>query len=241
MAAFFLWVAGYACGIVRWKRLLQAEAIPWSWQTVAHLSLRGAFFSTFLPGGVGGDIYRIGVADKKDLPTIAWTVWADRWSGILGLGFLVALALPWIDGALLRTLQLDRAGLALGLALVLGTALTFFAQRYFKKTIPVNEWLQAVGWSMVSHSCNAAALWIFVLTWASPYAAWMPLFLLLTSVPQLLPAGVGTGHWVAVRMFAFAGVAEVDSSQLYSLYAAGLLFWGVVGAALFLRRRKHSL
>ena len=72
---------------LKWKILLQADAIAISLADLTASYLAGTFFNLFLPSNIGGDSYRIyDVARRsKQMARSAASVLADRLSGFLAL------------------------------------------------------------------------------------------------------------------------------------------------------------
>jgi uncharacterized membrane protein YbhN (UPF0104 family) len=94
-----------------------------------RLYMLGAFYNISLPGGIGGDGYKIYILRKKyKLPTkrLFWAMFFDRLSGLWAVGFIAVsliIFIPKIDISFIWPLT----------ALVLGTAVYYFImQRYFK-------------------------------------------------------------------------------------------------------------
>ena len=90
--------------IVRWWILVRAQDLPFSLADAFRLGLLGFFFSTFLPGSVGGDLVKAaGIAREQTRRTVAVaTVVMDRLIGLWGLVWLVSLlgGAFWVAGGL---------------------------------------------------------------------------------------------------------------------------------------------
>jgi len=73
---------------VRLRRFFQATGIPIGAVFNLKLYLLGMFYNLFLPGGIGGDGYKIYLLNRRfgvRATRILWTVLADRASGLLAL------------------------------------------------------------------------------------------------------------------------------------------------------------
>lgn len=92
VAAMLLYLAGILVRAFRWGVLVWALGIPVSWWKLVYLYFVGAFFSQFLPTGVGGDAVRIYelAHDRRQTASVISSVLVDRF---LGLFFLFAMAL----------------------------------------------------------------------------------------------------------------------------------------------------
>ncbi|HVS40539.1 MAG TPA: lysylphosphatidylglycerol synthase transmembrane domain-containing protein [Gemmataceae bacterium] len=89
---------------VRWWVLVRAQDLDFSVGAAFRLGTIGLFFSTFLPGSVGGDLVKAaGIAREQSRRTVAVaTVVMDRLVGLWGLFWLVALIGGgfWMSGGL---------------------------------------------------------------------------------------------------------------------------------------------
>jgi uncharacterized protein (TIRG00374 family) len=99
-----LLIGGLLLAFVRWYILARAQGLPFTLAAATRLGLAGFFFSTVLPGAVGGDIVKAAfVAREQRRRTVAIaTVLIDRVIGLWGLCWLVALTggFFWAAGSL---------------------------------------------------------------------------------------------------------------------------------------------
>src|SRR6266571_7416755 len=98
--ATVIYLAGVLLTFVRWFILVRAQELPFTLSNAMRLGSIGLFFSTFLPGSVGGDIIKAAfIAREQSRRTVAVaTVIIDRVIGLCGLVWLVALlgGLFWV-------------------------------------------------------------------------------------------------------------------------------------------------
>jgi uncharacterized protein (TIRG00374 family) len=148
--AFLFFAPAVVLTFVRWYVLVRAVGLPFTMGRAAQLGAVGFFFSTFLPGSVGGDIVKAaGIAREQSRRTVAVaTVIMDRLIGLWGLFWLVALLGGgfWLAGGLegkgeLPSKQVVMASAAVVVVSVLGWLLmgllpeasaTRFAERLAK-------------------------------------------------------------------------------------------------------------
>ena len=102
--AFLCFALAVPITFVRWWLLVRAQGLPFTLGNAFRLGALGFFFSTFLPGSVGGDLVKAaGIAREQSRRTVAVaTVVMDRLIGLWGLFWLVALIGGgfWAFGAL---------------------------------------------------------------------------------------------------------------------------------------------
>ncbi|UEG52679.1 flippase-like domain-containing protein [Mucilaginibacter daejeonensis] len=101
-----------------------------SWRFNLRLYLLGMFYNLFLPGGIGGDGYKIYLLNKRfHLPAkkVFWAILFDRLSGFWAIGFITVILIFF----------LPQMGIHIGIPLavfLVGTAIYYFvAKRFFKE------------------------------------------------------------------------------------------------------------
>ena len=97
LAAFAVYLLGVGVRALRWQILLGAQGIRFPLRKLTSLYFAGAFFSMFLPTGVGGDAVRmVEVARDSDSKALsASTVVVDRVVGLLVLLGIGLVSLPF--------------------------------------------------------------------------------------------------------------------------------------------------
>ncbi len=247
MLLFFI---GLGLGAQRWRLLLDAFGAPQapSVRQLFRIHLVGFFYSTCVPGGVGGDIVRA-VATRNAFGPSGGTgslavVLVERVLGMTGLLLLAA-------GATLVHPLPDMTGIELGAALGLAGAMAVLvavanaqrlapllpgALRRFALAIPVPRrysLLVVVTFiAMLCHACVACGGHALL----HSIAPGLPLTQSLVIIPvaaatAFLPftvAGIGVREAAFVALYARAGVAEHDAlavsfGVLACTYALALL------------------
>jgi uncharacterized membrane protein YbhN (UPF0104 family) len=96
----------------RWYLLVRAQGLPFRHIDAVRLGFIGLFFSSFLPGSVGGDLVKAGyIAREQHRRTAAIaTIILDRIVGLVGLIFLAGIAgvLFWSDANAVVDVSGDR-------------------------------------------------------------------------------------------------------------------------------------
>jgi uncharacterized protein (TIRG00374 family) len=104
LLAFLAGVIGLLITLLRWFILVRAVDLPFRLYDALRLGFIGIFFSTFLPGSVGGDIFKAYfLAREQNRRTVAVaTVIMDRAIALWALVWFVALlgAVFWAAGLL---------------------------------------------------------------------------------------------------------------------------------------------
>jgi len=116
--AFLFFGLAVPITFVRWWVLVRAQDLPFTLGNAFRLGALGFFFSTFLPGSVGGDLVKAAcIAGEQKRRTVAVaTVVMDRLIGLWGLFWLVALigGAFWAAGGLEGGASQLIVGVALG-------------------------------------------------------------------------------------------------------------------------------
>lgn len=217
-------------GIVRWRILVQGQGVPLPLGQALAYGLIGNFFSTFIPGAVGGDIvrgYYLAANTTATKTSAAVSILADRTLGMFALlavcsvqgGFFIDAAS--INESAQQALRV--AGLLCAAMLAVGLPALLVLRRTERIRAPErNErpLLAALGALGSNAGATAAALGIsltIVLLIApclhfiglalgndavglGQYMAYGPLILLTMALP-IAPAGIGTGQAAALLLF----------------------------------------
>jgi uncharacterized protein (TIRG00374 family) len=207
--AIAIYLTGVLLTFVRWFILVRAQELPFTLSNAMRLGSIGLFFSTFLPGSVGGDIIKAAfIARQQSRRTVAVaTVMIDRAVGLWGLCLLVALlgTIFWTTGMLqtdaVQTSQSIVIGSILicaasaGVWILLGFLPEWRAQRFARRLTKIPK---------VGHS--AAEFW---------RAIWMYRNKEASIIQALLLSLVG--HVGFVLTFYFSSLTVFSADQIPSL------------------------
>lgn len=93
LLASLICTASLLLTFLRWYVLVWAQELPFTPRNAIRLGLIGYFWSTFLPGSVGGDIVKAAflARDQRRRTVAVATVLIDRAVGLWGLFWLVAI------------------------------------------------------------------------------------------------------------------------------------------------------
>jgi uncharacterized membrane protein YbhN (UPF0104 family) len=222
IAAFIVFNASKIVGALRLNIYQRHAAIHLSERDNLRLYYAGMFLNVFLPGGIGGDGYKILVLHRSHalpLRTVVTTTLADRASGILVLLFIWCmlmpmLPLPW------KAATVIVFTLASGAALV---AIFIVGHRWcIKLGLQGIASVFALGLAVqcLQMLCMGVLL-LYVGAPAAHYLAYLAVFL-ISSVAATLPLSIG-GLGMREATFLF-GVNMIHLDPTYGVIASSLFF-----------------
>ena len=199
-----------------------------------RLYLIGMFYNLFLPGGIGGDGYKVYLLNKEFKTPVKELLKASLLDRLGGLVAIVALLL-----ALLGLIELPWQGFAtwtskiLLLAAALGVAPAFWLLQkvLFSNFLP--SFWQGIIWSLVGQLAQMASVFCLLLALGvqDKFLAYQAVFL-LSSIVAVLPltiGGVGARELVVVYAHSYAGIQETEAvafSLLFFLISAAVSLSG---------------
>jgi uncharacterized membrane protein YbhN (UPF0104 family) len=198
------------------------------------LYLIGMFYNLFLPGGIGGDGYKVYLLNKHfktPVKKLVQSALLDRLGGLVAIVFLlfglfliVDIQLEFLQGGLWNTLML--AGLVLTIpAFWLAQKLLF--QDFLPSFWPANVW------SFAGQIAQLICAWFILRAFGitENILAYQLVFL-LSSIVAVLPltiGGVGARELVFIYAHEYAGIEEtaaVAFSLIFFLISAAVSFAG---------------
>lgn len=233
-AAFFF-LASQVASARRLQYFLAANHFHLSFRSNIELYLLGMFYNFFIPGGIGGDAYKVYVLNK----TFGWnarqltsSLFNDRLSGLLAICVLmVALA----------TYSIDKQWVIFGILLIiLGIAATFLITLKFFKTF------KAIFFKTLLLSLMVQILQVFSfililksLGLETNFLAYAALFLASSVLSLISFAGIGVREMLflqAAELFHSDTATAISASLLFTVITAFFSFFG-----LFFQFRKLNL
>jgi uncharacterized membrane protein YbhN (UPF0104 family) len=222
IAAFIAFNASKIVGALRLNIYQRHAAIHLSEGENLRLYYAGMFLNLFLPGGIGGDGYKILVLHRSHtlpLRTLVTTTLADRVSGILALMFMLCmlmpmLSLPW-EAAATTVFTLAAAGAIVAV---------FVAGHRWLFRLDAQGLAGVFALGLAVQSLQLSCMGMLLLYLGAPathYAAYLAMFL-VSSVAAVLPLSVG-GLGVREATFLF-GVNMVHLDPTYGVIASSWFF-----------------
>jgi len=260
LGAIFLFLSGSLVRAYRWEALVWALDVQVSWWRLVSLYFVGAFFSLFLPTGVGGDavkMYELSRDDRKAAAAIS-SVLVDRFLGLFVLFAMALLAL--VGGYELVTpgirilIAAVFVGSLIGAALVLQrTWIEAWGRRLgvdrllgrIKILRELYESLHLYGSAALLRATAASVVWNLMLVLGYYflglavgidlslwyYFLFIPVISALLTVPSV--GGLGIREGATVVLFSRVGVDKSQALALALAYDVTLLANGLIGAVLY--------
>jgi uncharacterized membrane protein YbhN (UPF0104 family) len=191
-------VCFFASTIVSASRLLsffKSIGLNLDWRFNLRLYMLGMFYNLFLPGGIGGDGYKIYLLNKSyKLPAkkVFWAILFDRLSGFWAIGFITVILISF----------LPQMGVHVGIPLaifVVGTAVYYIvAKKFFREY--TNHFFEAHGKAIVVQSLQVLTILLVMigLHHETKFAPYLFAFL-MSSLAAVVPftfGGLGAREFI---------------------------------------------
>lgn len=201
-----------------------------------RLYLVGMFYNLFLPGGIGGDGYKVYLLNKQyksSVKSLVQSALLDRLGGLVAIVFLLLVLILPVD----LVLPFE-SGIPWEWIVWIGLILTFpafwLAQKFFFSKFLPSFWA-ANGYSLLGQLAQLVSAWFILLSLGvtENFLAYQLVFL-LSSIVAVLPltiGGVGARELVFVYAHTYAGIDEATAvafSLIFFLISAAV---SLVGAA----------
>ncbi len=239
------------CGAAfRWKLLLPER---FTYRRLFSLYMIGSFFSTFLPGVIGGDVIKAYYLNKdaKKLSLTLASVFMDRYLGYVSLMIIGMAAYPFalsfFGGSVYKWLMP-----AIFIAFVIGSFLFFGLKlgRRFKtvsefyeyfsllatrkdviaKTIGISLGIQAMGLIAVAVLASASGEKVPVL----PLLVFLPIIITITSLPISI-SGLGVREGSFVVLLGLIGVRPAVATSISLSWFFSTFLGSVPGLVAYIR------
>lgn len=261
IAALLLFLSGSLVRAYRWGSLVWALGVQVTWWRLVSLYFVGAFYSQFLPTGVGGDavkMYELSRVDKRASSAIS-SVLVDRFLGLFVLFAIALLALIGGYELVLRPVRILIA--AVFVASLLGVALLMQrtwietwgrrlgVDRLLGRIKILHELYQSIhlyGWPALARATVASLVWNIVLILGYYllglavhidltlwyYVLFVPIISVLLMLPSL--GGLGVREGATVFLLTQVGVDESRALALALAYLVTLWITALIGAVLYI-------
>ena len=183
----------FASTIVSASRLLsffKSIDLHIGWKFNLRLYMLGMFYNLFLPGGIGGDGYKIYLLNKSyKMPAkkVFWAILFDRLSGFWAIGFITAVLVIFLP----QLAELHITPVITWVVFLVATAIYWFAaHRFFKDYTKhfIEAHIKAIG--VQSLQVLTILLVMVGLHHTEKYAPYLSAFL-MSSMAAVIPFSVG--------------------------------------------------
>jgi uncharacterized membrane protein YbhN (UPF0104 family) len=183
----------------------------------------GIYYNLFLPGGIGGDAYKVFLLRKQGVARTKELVWASLLDRGMGMLVLVVFALALLSGLSVEISWMNYAWIGIPIALVGGWLIMFWSG---KKYIPLYP--GTLAWSLGVQGLQLLAVYLLLkmIGQPPPYTGFLFLFL-LSSLLTALPISYGGAGAREIAFFygaTYLGLPEAPAVSVSLLfYLASLL------------------
>lgn len=191
------------------------------------LYLVGMFYNFFIPGGIGGDAYKVYTLNKKfgwNLKKLTASVFCDRLSGLLAICFLILL----LSGKFLPGYWWILVLPALPIAYFFTR---FVWNRLFGSFASIFN--LALFYSLGVQSLQLLSIFFILNSFATVESVWIYFMVfLLSSILSLISfSGIGVREWLfmqAANYYTFDAGISVSTAMLFSIMTAMVSLVGLV-------------
>ncbi len=250
--ACLIYIAAQAISTFRWRLLLPEN---FTFRKLFSLYMIGAFFNSFLPGLIGGDVVKAYYLNKdaKKLSLTLASIFMDRYFGYAALMVIGIVAYPFAFGYF-RAAVYQWIMPLIVCAFIVGSLLFFFALRlgrrfttmsefyeYFvtlksrrgviAKAVLISLFVQILGFSSVALLASAMGedIPVFLLF------VFLPIIITVTTVPISI-SGLGVREGAFVLLLGLIGIRpELATSLSLSWFFSGFL-GSLPGLAAYIRQ-----
>ncbi len=260
LAASLLYIASLLGATVRWKLLLPER---FTLRRLFSLYMIGSFFSSFLPGVIGGDAVKAYYLNKdaKKLSLTVASIFMDRYLGYVALILLGMMGFPFAFGLIggspyIWVMPLFFAAFVVGSLLFFGLQLgrrfnvvsefyeyfmTFRDKKMIVlKAVLISAVIQIMGFSAVALLSSAMGEHI-------PFSmmfVFLPIVITITTLPISI-SGIGVREGTFVLLFGLIGVRSEAATSLSLAWFFSTFVGSLPGLAFYIRHTnkpevKHS-
>lgn len=223
LLALGCFIASQALSAERLLLLFRSVGFLISAKSNYMLYLIGMFYNFFIPGGVGGDAYKVFVLNKEfgwSLKKLTAAVFMDRFIGLTAIGVLIVILSFFIP---LRE-QLPWLPWLLPLLLVVGVGTSyFFVKKWFTSFVKVFTKTLFQSLLVQLLQCFSIIILLASITGTDQYVLFLLVFLISSVLSIFSFSGIG------VREIIFFQAATLFSFDVTVAVTIGLLFSSITG------------
>lgn len=230
ISAVLFFIVSQILSVFRFDILIRNLGIRLNFKTHSKLYLLGMFYNFFLPGGIGGDAYKVVLLNKsheKTIKRLGKIIFIDRFLGILAIMLILFLLLPLVrfSVSVFWIIFLSLLGIAVVLFILVQTSKIskIYSGRINRGFI----------YSLLIQSVQMISLFFIILSLGikSKHLIYMMLFLVSSVLSVFSFAGLGIRESVFYFGASMLGTdpdISAVAALIFSLITAGVSFFGVV-------------
>ncbi|WP_292008335.1 lysylphosphatidylglycerol synthase transmembrane domain-containing protein [Chryseobacterium sp.] len=190
------------------------------------LYLIGMFYNFFIPGGIGGDAYKVYVLNKKfnwSAKRLTKAVFCDRLSGLLAIIVLIEILTFPVLQELYKLIILPAVVLTI-------IAARLFFSKLFSEYKPV--FYKTLIYSIGVQICQLISIYLILKSFTQIGEVWIYCIVFLASavLSVLSFSGIGVREWLflkAAQYFTFDAQVSVSTAILFSFITAVVALVGI--------------
>lgn len=228
--AIVFYIVSQMLSVVRFNLFVRKAGIRISFMPNSQLYLLGMFYNFFIPGGIGGDAYKVytlSKAYKKSLKSLGKVVFLDRFVGLIAIGFIIVLLVSFIEVPFPDYLKWT--GITLG---ILGTS---FILRLTHKFFHTHKKRILLGflYSIIIQSLQLVSVWCIMNSFGvkDDVVIYLTMFLVSSVLSIISFAGLGIREAVfyyGAHWFNFNEDISAIVALSFSLMTAFISFLGII-------------
>lgn len=228
--SFLMFLASQLVSVFRFDLFIRKIGIRMSLAVNIRLYLIGMFYNFFLPGGVGGDAYKVYLLNKshrKQLKRIGELVFIERFIGLTAIGFLASVLILFIRTPFSRFWSLSVCILGFGFTAFILKRIALYLYSHKKRIHLVFVYSVAV--QILQLGCIFFLLKSFEID--RHYPVYLLLFLISSMLSVISFAGLGIREAVffyGASLYDFNPDISAGIGLTFSIFTAVVSFFGVV-------------
>ncbi|MCB4807491.1 flippase-like domain-containing protein [Tamlana sp. 62-3] len=195
------------------------------------LYLLGMFYNFFIPGGVGGDAYKVYILNKTfnwPIKKLSAVVFIDRFFGLIAISFLTVLICFFVP-----YFKTENLFWLLGVLLILGALGSFFIlKQWFNSFLKISTKAILLSFFIQLLQCLSVVFILLSLKLPlSTYLVYILVFLISSVLSIFSFSGIGVREMIflqASSMFLFDASKAVTVGLLFSVLTAVISLFGIV-------------